>query len=46
MKCKVDDVIAFDTGPGNMLIDSLAKKFFNKDYDKDGKFARRGKIKY
>jgi len=42
--CKVDEVIAFDTGPGNMLIDSLAKKFFNKDYDKDGKFARRGKI--
>jgi anhydro-N-acetylmuramic acid kinase len=43
-KGKVDDVIAFDTGPGNMLIDYLTKKYFDKDYDKDGKIARRGKI--
>ncbi len=41
---KADDVIAFDTGPGNMLIDYLAKKYFNKDYDKDGRFASRGKL--
>ena len=43
-KWKVDDVIAFDTGPGNMLIDYLTKKFFDKDYDKDGKIAMQGKI--
>lgn len=43
-KSKADDVIAFDTGPGNMLIDYLTKKFFNKDYDKDGKIAKRGKF--
>jgi anhydro-N-acetylmuramic acid kinase len=43
-KNKADDVIAFDTGPGNMLIDYLTKKYFDKDYDKDGKIARRGKI--
>jgi anhydro-N-acetylmuramic acid kinase len=43
-KWKVDDVIAFDTGPGNMLIDYLTKKFFDKDYDKDGRIAGRGKF--
>lgn len=36
------DVLAFDTGPGNMLIDTLTKKLFNKDFDKDGKLARAG----
>ena len=40
----VDDVFAFDTGPGNMLIDYLTKKFFAKDYDKDGRIAKRGKL--
>lgn len=40
--CKVDNVIAFDTGPGNMLIDYLSQKYFNKDYDKDGKIAKQG----
>ena len=39
-----DDVIAFDTGPGNMMIDLLAKKFFNSDYDKNGNFAAQGNI--
>lgn len=39
---KVEDVIAFDTGPGNMLIDYLSKQYFNKDYDKDGKIAKQG----
>ncbi len=43
---KVDDVVAFDTGPGNMLIDYLAKQFFDKDYDKDGKIAESGKLNH
>jgi anhydro-N-acetylmuramic acid kinase len=38
------DVIAFDTGPGNMLIDYLTRKFFNKEYDEDGKIAFSGKV--
>lgn len=42
--CKVDDVIAFDTGPGNMLIDYLSRRFFNINFDKNGKIAKRGKI--
>lgn len=43
-KGKPDDVIAFDTGPGNMLIDYLAKRFFSKNYDRDGRFAGKGKL--
>ncbi len=35
---------AFDTGPGNVIIDYCANKFFNRSYDKDGLFAARGKI--
>ena len=42
--CDVEDVIAFDTGPGNMVIDALVKIFFNRDYDEDGKIAQSGKV--
>lgn len=35
---------AFDTGPGNMLIDLAAMKLFGSDYDKDGQFASKGKV--
>ncbi|MEN3038374.1 MAG: anhydro-N-acetylmuramic acid kinase, partial [Candidatus Kryptonium sp.] len=42
--CDVEDVVAFDTGPGNMVIDALVKIFFNRDYDKDGEIARSGKV--
>lgn len=41
-----DEVIAFDTGPGNCLIDEITKSFFQKEYDKDGKLAKKGKILY
>ena len=40
----LQDVLAFDTGPGNMLLDTLTKKLFNKDFDKDGEIARSGKF--
>ncbi len=43
-KCGVNDVIAFDTGPANMMIDILARKLFNINFDKDGKLASKGKI--
>jgi len=36
--------IAFDIGPGNALIDLVSKKYFNKDYDKDGLFAGKGEV--
>jgi anhydro-N-acetylmuramic acid kinase len=35
---------AFDIGPGNALIDLISKKYFNKDYDKDGLFAGKGEV--
>ena len=39
-----DDVIAFDTGPGNMVIDQLMQMFFGKRYDRNGAFASRGTV--
>ena len=38
-------LIAFDTGPGNSLINDLTMFYFNKAYDKDGYIASNGKIK-
>lgn len=37
-------VVAFDTGPGNMVIDWLAQKLFNKPFDRNGAFAARGTV--
>lgn len=34
-----DDVFAFDTGPGNMVIDSLARILFDEPYDASGRRA-------
>lgn len=44
----IDKLTAFDTGPGNMIVDFLVKKFTNgkQGYDKNGRFAFRGKINY
>ena len=39
-----DEVIAFDTGPGNMVTDALAQKLFGKRFDRNGEFAARGKV--
>ena len=38
-----DDVLAFDTGPGNMVIDQLARKGGN-ELDRDGAAAARGHV--
>jgi anhydro-N-acetylmuramic acid kinase len=43
-RCSLKDVVAFDTGPGNMVIDSLTQKFFHRPFDKDGAIANRGKL--
>ena len=37
-------VIAFDTGPGNMVIDWLAQELFNKKYDRNGNIAAHGTV--
>ena len=43
---KTDDVLAFDTGPGNMVIDALAEVASGGrlEYDKDGAFAADGRV--
>ncbi|MBS1517590.1 MAG: anhydro-N-acetylmuramic acid kinase [Bacteroidetes bacterium] len=42
--CRPDEVKAFDTGPGNILLDIIAAKYFGKKFDKDGKTALKGKL--
>jgi anhydro-N-acetylmuramic acid kinase len=39
-----DQVVAFDTGPGNMVIDALAQELFGKAFDRNGAFAAEGKV--
>ncbi len=41
-----EDVFGFDTGPGNMVIDALARHFTdNRElFDEDGRIAERGKV--
>jgi anhydro-N-acetylmuramic acid kinase len=37
-------VIAFDTGPGNMVMDAVMEELFGKRYDRDGKIAASGRV--
>lgn len=37
-------VLAFDTGPGNMVIDWLAQELFQKPFDQNGELAAGGKV--
>ena len=38
------DVVAYDTGPGTILIDYLAHQLFKRDTDTDGAIAARGSV--
>jgi anhydro-N-acetylmuramic acid kinase len=38
----MNDVIAFDTGPGNMVIDAVTEKLFRRAFDRDGRIAASG----
>jgi anhydro-N-acetylmuramic acid kinase len=39
-----EQVIAFDTGPGNMVIDAVTEQLFGKAFDQDGKIAASGNV--
>jgi anhydro-N-acetylmuramic acid kinase len=37
-------VAAFDTGPGNMVMDALTERLFRQPYDRDGRIAGTGRV--
>jgi anhydro-N-acetylmuramic acid kinase len=39
-----NSVVAFDTGPGNMLIDAVTDQLFGKAFDRDGRIAGSGAV--
>ena len=43
---KLGQLIAFDTGPGNGLIDDACRMHFNLDYDDEGRIAESGKVDF
>jgi anhydro-N-acetylmuramic acid kinase len=40
----VDQVMAFDTGPGNMVIDGCMARLYRRGFDRGGAVARRGQV--
>ncbi|MDP3744153.1 MAG: anhydro-N-acetylmuramic acid kinase [Methylotenera sp.] len=38
------EVLGFDSGPGNMLLDAWVKQHLNLNFDADGAWARSGKV--
>jgi anhydro-N-acetylmuramic acid kinase len=40
----VDGVMAFDTGPGNMVIDACMRRLYEREFDKGGAVARSGNV--
>jgi anhydro-N-acetylmuramic acid kinase len=40
----INDVMAFDTGPANMVIDACMTKLFGKKFDRGGAVAKRGTV--
>lgn len=43
-RAKPQDVLAFDTGPGNMLMDQLMQILFDKPFDRNGAVAASGTV--
>ena len=37
-------IVAFDTGPGNMVMDAAMEELFGRRYDRDGKVAASGRV--
>jgi len=42
--CRPEEVFAFDNGPGNMIIDALATRYYGLEMDIGGKIAAKGKV--
>jgi len=44
--CALDEVVAFDTGPGNMVMDALASRITHgeRNYDEGGRLAASGTV--
>jgi len=40
----VDGVMAFDTGPGNMVIDGCMRRLYEREFDRGGAVARTGRV--
>jgi anhydro-N-acetylmuramic acid kinase len=40
----VDGVMAFDTGPANMVIDGCMKRLYGREFDRGGTVGRRGRV--
>jgi anhydro-N-acetylmuramic acid kinase len=40
----VDGVMAFDTGPGNMVIDACLRRLYDREFDRGGVVARTGNV--
>ncbi len=40
----MEEILAFDTGPGNMVIDALMQSEFGKPFDRNGAVAARGEV--
>ncbi len=41
---EVDGLMAFDTGPGNMVIDGCMKRLYGREFDRAGAVARTGRV--
>jgi anhydro-N-acetylmuramic acid kinase len=42
--CPAEDVLAFDTGPANMVIDACMERLFERSFDRAGATAARGRV--
>lgn len=43
-KAGLADVLAFDTGPGNMVIDNCMRRLYGREFDENGAIAESGRV--
>jgi anhydro-N-acetylmuramic acid kinase len=42
--CSIHDIMAFDTGPGNMIVDALMSRWYKRKFDTAGRTALSGEL--